>query len=115
MNAPEPSWIKGFPGALTVCDTNGVILAMNEESVKVFAEDGGLDLIGKNLLDCHPEPSLSQLKQMMSTRSQNVYTIEKKGVKKLIFQSPWYDAGEYAGFIELSLEIPFDMPHSIRD
>jgi hypothetical protein len=44
-------------------------------------------------------------------REKNVYTIEKNGVKKLIYQSPWYYNGEYAGFVELSLEIPFEMEH----
>jgi hypothetical protein len=32
----------------------------------------------------------------------------------LIYQSPWYRDGQYAGFVEISLEIPFDMPHFIR-
>ena len=50
----------------------------------------------------------------MSAREKNVYTIEKNGVKKMIFQSPWYKDGIYAGFVELSLEIPFEMPHFIR-
>ena len=40
--------------------------------------------------------------------------IEKNGVKKIIYQSPWYKEGEYAGFVELSLEIPLEMPHFIR-
>jgi hypothetical protein len=35
-------------------------------------------------------------------------------VKKLIYQTPWYAGGEYAGFVEISLEIPFEMPHFIR-
>ncbi len=51
---------------------------------------------------------------MMKTRSKNVYTIEKNGIKKLIYQSPWYENGEYAGFVELSLEIPFELPHFVR-
>jgi hypothetical protein len=51
---------------------------------------------------------------MMLEKRQNIYTIEKNGVKKLIYQTPWYQDGQYAGFIELSLEIPFEMPHFIR-
>ena len=49
----------------------------------------------------------------MMGRKKNVYTI-KKEVKKLIYQTPWYADGQYAGFVELSVEIPFDMPHFIR-
>jgi transcriptional regulator with PAS, ATPase and Fis domain len=108
-------WLKSFPGAVTVCDRQGIILAMNDQSLKVFAADGGKQLIGSNLLDCHPEPARSKLLSMMETRQVNIYTIEKAGLKKLIYQAPWYEDGEYAGFIELSLPIPFEMPHFVRD
>ncbi len=46
---------------------------------------------------------------------KNVYTIEKKGKKKLIYQAPWFLDGAFGGLVELSLEIPFEMPHFIRD
>jgi transcriptional regulator with PAS, ATPase and Fis domain len=114
MKTGENAWIKEFPGGVTVCDRDGVILEMNDKSEKIFETDGGRELIGKNLFDCHPEPSRSQLKQMMDDVKPNVYTIEKNGVKKLIYQTPWFKDGTYAGFIELSLEIPFDMPHFVR-
>ena len=39
---------------------------------------------------------------------------EKNGVKKLIYQTPWYENGEFMGLVEFSLEIPFEMPHYIR-
>ncbi len=51
----------------------------------------------------------------MAKQQANVYTIEKHGKKKLIYQTPWYRDGKYAGFIELSLVIPEEMPHFIRD
>jgi hypothetical protein len=108
-------WIKGFPGAITVCDVDGTILAMNDKSVEVFAGDGGIRLMGKNVLDCHPEPARSKLKGMMEAGRTNVYTIKKNGRKKLIFQAPWHREGTYAGFVELSLEIPWTMPHFDRD
>ncbi len=107
-------WIKEFPGAITVCDPQGIILEMNERSAEVFKEDGGVALIGSNLFDCHPEPARSKLKALMERQERNVYTIEKKGIKKLIYQTPWYREGEYAGFVELSLEIPTELPHFIR-
>ncbi len=96
--------------AITVCDTAGVILWMNERSVAVNGEG----LVGKNVLDCHPEPARSKLLEMMTEHSTNSYTIEKNGIKKLIYQTPWYEGGEYAGFAEFSTEIPFDMPHFVR-
>ena len=108
------SWVKEFPGAITVCDADGIILEMNAKAIKSFESQGGAELIGTQLFDCHPEPARSKLQQLLETRQANVYTIEKNGIHKLIYQSPWYENGEYRGLIELSLEIPVEMPHFIR-
>ncbi len=109
------NWIKEFPSAVTVCDAEGIITEMNNKSAETFEQDGGLNLIGQNLIDCHPEPSKSKLEELLKTQSKNVYTIEKNGKKKLIYQTPWYENGKYMGFVEISIEIPFEMPHLIRD
>ncbi len=109
-----PDWITEFHGAVTVCDPQGIILYMNEKSKTTFSSDGGGMLVGSNVLDCHPEPARSKLAEMLANHSTNVYTIEKKGVKKMIYQSPWYSDGQYAGMVELSLVIPFEMPHFVR-
>jgi transcriptional regulator with PAS, ATPase and Fis domain len=111
----EHAWVKEFPGAVTVSDAEGRILEMNDRSLEAFAADGGPALLGTNVLDCHPEPSRTKLKGMMDGRRTNVYTIQKNGKKKLIYQAPWFTDGAYAGFVELSLEIPWDMPHFDRD
>ncbi len=112
----QHEWIKEFPAAVTVCDVHGVILEMNDKAARTFEKEGGTALIGRNLLECHPEPARSKVERLLAGGEKNVYTIEKNGVKKLIFQSPWYkNNGEYAGFVELSLEIPFELPHFIRD
>lgn len=110
----EHNWVKEFPGAITVCDTKGIILEMNDKAAMTFEKDGGADLIGRNMLDCHPEPAHSKTERLLAAHEKNVYTIEKNGIKKLIFQSPWYKDGQYAGFVEVSLEIPFDLPHFVR-
>ena len=109
-----PDWIAEFPGAVTVCDPQGIILYMNQRSMATFAAEGGAALVGSNLLDCHPQPARSKLEGLMAERQTNVYTIEKNGVKKMIYQAPWFSAGEYAGFVELSLVIPAQMPHFVR-
>jgi hypothetical protein len=111
---PTVNWFTEFPGSITICDAEGVILDMNEKAALGFASDGGRALIGTNLLDCHPEPSRSKVEQMLKARQKNVYTIEKGGVHKLIYQTPWFENGIYRGFMELSLEIPVEMPHFIR-
>ena len=108
------NWIKEFPGAVTVCDENGIIVEMNDRAIQVFAEDGGAGLIGKNALDCHPEPARSKMAHLFKNRGTNAYAIEKKGKKKLIYQAPWYEQGKFRGLVELSLEIPMEMQHFIR-
>lgn len=110
----EAAWEKEFNGAITVCDPQGIILYLNDKAARTYAREGGYALIGTSMLDCHPEPARSKVAHMLEARQANVYTIDKNGVKKLIYQAPWDREGEYAGFVELSLEIPFDLPHFVR-
>jgi hypothetical protein len=112
---PLPSWLDGCPVAVTVCDHDGTVLDMNDRATLTFAADGGRNLIGKNLMDCHSEKSRNQIRDLLSGGRTNAYTIEKNGVKKLIYQCPWFKGDECAGLVEFSLEIPFDMPHFVRD
>jgi len=112
---PMQDWLREFPGAITVCDADGIILSMNERAVETFAKDGGAALVGRNVLDCHPEPARSKLAAQLRGERVNVYTIEKGGVRKLIYQAPWYEDGTCRGLVELSLEIPETMPHFKRD
>jgi PAS domain-containing protein len=107
-------WWQEFPAAVTVCDADGVILAMNERAAEVFAGDGGRRLIGSSLLDCHPEPARAKLQAMLASGRANVYTIESGGVRRFIYQAPWFRNGRYTGFVELELDIPADLPHFQR-
>jgi transcriptional regulator with PAS, ATPase and Fis domain len=107
-------WTKEFPAAITICDRDGILVEMNDKAADVFKSDGGRQLIGKSILDCHPEPARTKTLNLLAAQAANVYTIEKNGVKKLIYQSPWYRDGKYAGLVELSIEIPFDLPHFVR-
>jgi transcriptional regulator with PAS, ATPase and Fis domain len=108
-------WAKGFPGAILVCDRAGIILEMNDRAAQQYADDGGRALLGANVLDCHPEPSRTKLQQLLETGQSNVYTIEKRGVKKLVYQAPWHEEGSLAGMVEVVLELPAAMPHFVRD
>jgi len=110
----ENSWVREFGGAVMVCDRQGIITGMNERAAVTYAEDGGRALIGRSLLDCHPEPSRTKLLGLLQSRQPNAYTIEKNGVKKLIYQAPWFERGEFRGLVELSLVIPAEMPHFVR-
>ena len=107
----EHQWVQEFPGAIEVCDAAGILLEMNDRAA---AQEQGRDLIGTNILDCHPEPARTKLAEMLAGGQANIYTIEKQGKKQLIYQAPWYVDGRYAGFVELDLEIPENMPHFVR-
>lgn len=72
--------------AVTVCDKEGKIVEMNNRSLQVNQKEGE-DLVGSNVIDCHPEPARTKLLELMNTQTSNAYTIEKNGVKKLIYQT----------------------------
>jgi transcriptional regulator with PAS, ATPase and Fis domain len=104
-----------LPSAITVADKNAIIIYMNKKALLTFANDGGSDLIGKSLYDCHNENSNTIIRQILEEGISNTYTIEKNGLKKLIHQTPWLKDNAVAGVIEFSIVIPFDMPHFKRD
>ncbi len=107
-------WVEEFAGSIIVCDTNGKILDMNLKSAQSNQAEGGKNLIGRNVFDCHPEPARLLLKELIATQKPNVYTVEKNGLKKLVYQTPWSEKGQYSGFVEIILELPSEMPHHVR-
>jgi len=113
--SPEHNWVQGFAGEITVCDRTGIILEMNKKAVQAHKAEGGRYLIGKSLFDCHPEPAAAKLRELLKSPRPNIYTIQKKHIRKLVCQVPWYNRGRYSGFVELLMEIPADIPHFIRE
>jgi len=107
-------WREKAPIAITVCDKNGKIIEMNLKAKQVFRKFRE-NLLGKKIFDCHNEHSKKKLRLMFKNKNINVYTIEKNKLKKLIYQFPWYDKKKFAGYVELSIELPLDIPHFIRN
>jgi len=107
-------WWEELPCSVTVCDTSYRILYMNGRSAEVNAKDGGKSLIGKSLLDCHPPEAMEKLKRVMASGRPNVYTIEKNGVRKMIYQSHWRTDGRVGGLVEITFELPSEIPHFVR-
>ena len=100
--------------AVTVCDTECVIVYQNEKSVAVNG-----DMRGKCMLGCHNDRSRGIIARILSEGATNSYTISKKGQRKLIHQTPYKDAADgsgrtVAGIVELSVVIPEEMPHYDR-
>ena len=110
----KEDWSYSFIGSITVCDPEGIILEMNEQAAKVFERFGGMKLIGSNMLECFPEEARGRVEKMLSSKTKNVYTLKQNGSKQLVYQTPWYQDGEYAGFVELILPIPMNIPNISR-
>jgi len=114
MSESMPDWVAEFPGAVTVSGKDGSILYMNDKAARVFEGSGGRALVGSDLMACHNERSRGMIRAMMDEGKPNAYTIEKAGVRKFIYQAPWFEGGEVAGLVELSVEIPAELPHFVR-
>ncbi|MBO5267144.1 MAG: PAS domain-containing protein [Muribaculaceae bacterium] len=115
MEKALPDWTYAMNCAVTVCDADLNIIYMNERSRETFANRGGADLIGHNLLGYHNERSQAIIHRLMSEGGVNCYTISKNGQKKMIYQTAWRDSdGNVAGLVEISMVIPEEMPHYIR-
>ena len=107
-----PAWADELNCAITVCDAEGIILYMNGKSIQTYMRHG--NLIGKNLMDCHNDRSKATIRQLLETGGQNVYTIEKDGIRKMIYQSAWKENGKVMGLCEISIVLPGEIPHYVR-
>lgn len=95
--------------SITVSDTEGNVVYMNDKAKSVFS-----DMVGKNMMGCHKASSQETIKRLINYKETNVYTIQKGDVKKMIYQTPWYVDGEIKGLIEYSITLPNDIPHYVR-
>ena len=109
MRTTSFDWVEHYPAAVSVCNTQGVIVAINQKAAEMFARYGGKELIGSSLFDCHPEPANLLIRQLLQEQRANTYFTEKKGERKLVHQTPWYDQGHFAGLVETVIVLPTEM------
>ena len=107
-------WADEVNYAVTIADKDCTIIYMNRHSRETFCKNGE-ELVGKNLMDCHPEHARHIIRHLLATGGSNAYTITKNGVNKLIFQSAWKIDGKVEGLVETSMVLPPDMKHFDRD
>ncbi len=105
----EPSWHKGVKVGITVSDEERTILYMNDTALKIFERSGGSKLIGKNLLDCHPDFAQHSVLSLFEKKKNNCYTVVIDGIKYMLYQSPWFKEGEFAGFVEFIYSLPAEI------
>jgi hypothetical protein len=114
MTTLQISWVRELPAEVMACNAEGTVLEMNAEAEMLFTENGGRNLVGSNVLDCHPEPSRTKLAGMLEKQLSNAYYNTENGEKRFFFQAPWYRDGQYAGFVEISFEVPEEIPNFLR-
>ena len=114
INGELQHWADEVDYAVTIADRDCNIIYMNRRSRDTFCRNGE-NLIGKNLMDCHPEHARAIIRRLLSEGGSNAYTITKNGVNKFIFQSAWKLDGEIAGLVETSMIMPAGMKHFDRD
>ncbi len=112
---PTFDWQEDYPAAVTVCDTEGTIIAMNRNSIELFAKRGGAALIGTSLFSCHPESANEIIRSQLQTQEANVYITRRKSGSRLIRQVPWYREGVFGGLVETVIPVPDDIPIKERD
>lgn len=82
-------WAERLDCAVTVCDTQGVVVYQNVRSREVNG-----DVRGRSLIPCHNDRSQQIIHRLLSEGGKNVYTIQKRGVRKLIYQTVWHTGEE---------------------
>lgn len=102
-------YYKSINVSITICDTEGIVVYQNDKSLATFG-----DKVGQSMMPCHQQRSQDIIHHLLDDASTNVYTIDKKGVKKMIYQTPWFDGGVVKGLIEFSMVLPEEMPHYVR-
>ena len=76
------NWADDTNCAVTVCDTEGVVIYQNKQSISVNG-----DYRGKSMIPCHNERSKGIIARILEKGDTNAYTIEKKGIRKMIYQT----------------------------
>ena len=103
-------WMEVYPHCVTVCDTQGTIIAMNGASRENFKKYGGGKLIGASLFDCHPESANEIIRNQLASQAGNTYMTESTDKKRLISQVPWYRNNEFGGMVETIINLPQNLP-----
>ncbi len=109
-------WLDRIEVIISSCDEHGITTFMNRRGSQVFAGSGGYQLIGKSMVECHPEGAVREkFVNLLKSQKFNCYTIERKGRKMLVYQTPLFKDGIFAGYNEMILPIPETLTHFVRD
>jgi len=76
--------------AIVICDTNHIIQYMNKAAIKRYAESGGKELVGKNLLECHNVYSQKMIIKILNwfledEQNNMIYTFKNEKENKDVY------------------------------
>lgn len=97
----------GLRAAVTIADQDFEISFMNDRAAAFYAEDGGLELIGRNLLDCHRDEHKRVIRAAYTRyRSGDLtptryHTQKEGGALESIVHIPLMVEGQFRGVAEL--------------
>jgi len=114
QTGPDFPWDENFPSAVTVCDMQGVIIAMNRRAREKFAKRGGEKLIGTSIFACHAEPSNEIIRHLLASGEKNIYVVRDKKGRRLVQQMPWYREEKMAGLVEIITPFTGEIPMKDR-
>ena len=92
--------------AVVLCDLKHTIIYMNPAAADRYAKYGGMALLGKSLLDCHPPEANEMIKKVVAwfgeSRGHNlVYTFHNEKENKDVYMTALRDeAGKLIGYYE---------------
>lgn len=108
-------WLDQIEVIISNCDEHGITTYLNRKGSENFSGSGGYQLIGESMVDCHPEGyAREKFINLLKSQKFNCYTIERKGKKMLVYQTPLFKDEVFVGYNEMILSIPDTMPHFVR-
>jgi PAS domain-containing protein len=106
-NAALGILFEGLRAAVTIADEDFQISFMNDRAAVFYAEDGGLELIGRNLLDCHRDEHQAVIRAAYTRYRAGDLTPTRYraqrdgGAPESIVHIPLMVEGEFRGIAEL--------------
>ena len=100
--------VDGVRAAVTITDQDFLISFMNDRAAAFYAEDGGTELIGSNVLDCHDRDEHKELIRAAYVRyragdlTPTRYRTQKEdGAIEIVVHIPVMIEGQFRGVAEL--------------
>lgn len=92
--------------AVVICNMEHEIIYMNPAAAARYAKSGGAQLVGKSLLNCHPERANEMIKKVVAWFSESaghnrIYTFHNEKENKDVYMVALRDeAGTLIGYYE---------------